>query len=77
MNFYVFMNVAQFDVVPDSMIQIMSTTDNIGAVLRSHLICEQLAEAWYVEYVIMKMFSVQQMIGSKSNAMPSLKLLEI
>ncbi|AUV26652.1 hypothetical protein HV265_08775 [Citrobacter sp. RHBSTW-00678] len=46
MNFYVFMNVAQFDVVPDSMIQIMSTTDNIGAVLRSHLICEQLAEAW-------------------------------
>ncbi|MDU3913790.1 hypothetical protein [Kluyvera ascorbata] len=46
MNIYVFMNVAKFDIVPGSMIQIMSTTDNIGAVLRSHLICEQLAEAW-------------------------------
>lgn len=46
MNFKVFMEVAKVDVIPNSIIQIFSTTDNIGAVLRSHLICEQLAEAW-------------------------------
>lgn len=46
MNKQMFVDKANEIEIPKLMIQAIITEDDIGAVLRIHLLCEQLAEAW-------------------------------